>query len=132
MVKKKTSPLRIKFARMTADEIFDEWKKAAHDGLKPGMRFAPEIFDPAGRIVRNYKRAITRRLGDTAHPFNAADHRKSTRVARDLGLICSLVAEAGGRVISADVFDRAAFLVKKHESCPEEPVLGGGTWCDTR
>jgi hypothetical protein len=131
MVKKKT-PLRSRFAAMTADEIFEEWKKAAHDGLKPGMRFAPAIFNPTGRIVRNYKRAITRRLGDTAHPFNAADHRNSTRVARDLGRICSLVAEDAGRVISVDVFDRAALLVKLHASCPEPPVLGGGTWCDTR
>lgn len=131
MAKKKTSPRRTKFAEMTVDDIFNAWKKAAHAGLKEGMRFERSIFNPRGRIVRAYKRAIARRMQDTAHPFNAVDYRKSTRVAKDIGRICSIVAAAGGKVIGQNVFDRAAELAKVHASCPPAPTSGSGTWCDT-
>ena len=132
MAKKTTSARRKKFADMTVDDIFNEWKKAAHAGLKQGMRFDTSIFNPRGRVVRGYKRAIARRMEDTAHPFNAADYRKSTRVAKDIGRICSIVAAEGGNKISQNVFDRAAELAKVHASCPAPPSLGTGTWCDTR
>jgi hypothetical protein len=131
MVKKKTSQRRTKFADMTVDEIFAAWEQAAHSGLKQGVRFERAIFAPNGRIVRDYKRAIERRMRDTGHPFNAMDFRKSTRVAKDIGRICSIVvADAPRKVVTTNVFDRAAELAKVHATCPAPPAHGAGTWCD--
>jgi hypothetical protein len=116
---------------MTADEIFAEWEQAAHDGLRKGHTYAREIFAPRGRTVQSYKRAIKQRMKDKANPFNAADLRKSRRVAKDIGRICSILAAADSRhVVSLDVFQKAADLATLHPACPSTPQLGGGRWCD--
>jgi hypothetical protein len=126
---KKRGP-RDRFANMTADEIFAAWEDAARSGLKPGQRFATEIFAPGSRIVARYKRSITRRMGDTQHPFNAADFRKTTRVAKDLGRICSIMAAAETRpVVRLDVFQNAQALARLHGSCPTG-TIGTGRWCE--
>jgi len=115
---------------MTVGEIFASWERAARTALRPGHRYAPEIFAPRGRTVRAYKQAIRQRMRDTAHPFNAADFRKSNRVARDVGRICSIMAAATPtKVVTLDVFQRAADLAKLHAACPA-PTAGSGRWCD--
>jgi hypothetical protein len=129
MTKKK--PSRKPFAQMTVDDIFGAWEASARAGLKQGMRFAPEIFAPRSHIVKDYKLAISRRMGDTVHPFNAADYRNSNRVAKDIGRICGIVsADDKSHVVSLDVFEMVAELAKAHASCPVPPVGGGGIWCD--
>jgi hypothetical protein len=115
---------------MTVDQIFAAWEEAAHDGLRKGHTYAREIFAPRGRTVTSFKRAIKQRMQDKAHPFNAADFRKSTRVAKDIGRICSILAAADEEhVVSLDVFQKAADLATLHPACPSTP-LGGGRWCD--
>ena len=67
---------------------------------------------------------------DTAHPFNAADFRNSTRVARDIGRICSIMAESErGGVVTLDVFQHAEALGQEHAACPIR-TAGGGRWCE--
>jgi len=128
--KKKTTTTRDKFARMTVDQIFAAWEDAARGALTPGQKYAPEIFAPRGVTVRKYKRSITRRQADTAHPFNAADFRSSTRVARDIGRICSIMAAAEPRgVVTLDVFQHAETLAQVHAACPIV-TAGAGRWCE--
>lgn len=127
----KTTSRRRKYEAMTADEIFAAWERAARDGLREGHDYAKEIFAPRGRTVKAYKLAIKQRMRDEEHPFNAADFRNSTRVARDVGRICSILAAAtDDGVVSLDVFQRAAELAKLHPACPTAPLVGGGRWCD--
>lgn len=124
------------FASMTADDIFAAWEEAARAGLKEGLTYAPEIFAPRGDIVTAFKRHIKRRqASDPTHPFNAADYRNSTRVARDVGRICSIMAAADpDHVVRKDVFERAAELAKLHAACPAtgggRVPAGGGRWCE--
>lgn len=121
-----------KFAAMTVDEIFAAWEKAARDSLAAGLTYDDRIFAPRGRLVSTYKRAIARRKADTTHPpFNAADFRNSTRVARDIARICSLLcADRTDHKVPFDVFEQAAGLAKVHAACPVAPSIGTGRWCD--
>jgi hypothetical protein len=119
------------YETMTADEIFAAWEQAARDGLRKGHDYAPEIFAPRGRTVKAYKRAIRVRMQDAARPFNAGDFRKSTRVARDIGRICSILAAADEKhIVRLDVFQKAADLATLHPACPSTKLVGGGRWCD--
>ncbi len=116
---------------MTADDILAAWEAAARAGLEPGQVYAPEIFAPDGPTVRGYRRGIQRRLNDGDH-FTAADYRNSTRVARDIGRICSIMASADPHnVVSLDVFQGAAELARLHAMCPP-PKAGGGRWCEPK
>jgi hypothetical protein len=130
----KKSARRKKFAEMTVDEIFSAWVEAATSGLKDGQTFGPDVFGPKSRFVPEYKGSISRCMGDPkSPPFNAADFRKTTRVARDLGRICSIMAtaeaDAGEKaIVGSDIFERARKLASIHASCPV-PVGGGGRWC---
>lgn len=122
---------RDKFAAMTVDDIFNVWKEAFLGGLADGVTLAPVILDPGERIIKNYKTGIRNRLCDTAHPFSAADHRNTKRVAKDMARICNIVvAEDPDRRVTVQQFDRAAALGRVHASCPPPHTTGGGTWCD--
>jgi hypothetical protein len=127
---KVVKPQRRRFATMTVDEIFASWEASARKSLRKGQKYAPEIFAPRGRTVQAYKRTIRQRMRDAAHPFNAADFRRSNRVARDTGRICALLAAAAAdHVVTLDVFQRAAALARVHPACPM-PNPGSGRWCD--
>ncbi len=127
--KAKPAPKK-KFEDMNADDIFAAWEAAARKSLKRGQSYAPEIFDPAGATVKLYKRAINRHMNDTHEKFTAADARHSTRVATDIGRLCSVIAEsARNHVVSLDGFQRAAKLAELHPACPRT-TGGSGRWCE--
>jgi hypothetical protein len=129
-----------RFEDMTVDEIFAAWERSARAGLRAGLTYAPEIFGPRSTIVTNFKLHISRRMAaEPLNPFNAADFRNSTRVARDVGRICSIIAAADpDHVVQKDVFERATQLAKLHAACPSPrptrrsrgPLAGGGRWCE--
>jgi hypothetical protein len=115
---------------MTVDDIFAAWEAEARKALKRGQKYAAEIFDPSGTTVDNYKKAIRRHIATTGEHFTAADYRHSTHVARDIGRLCSIMAEADRHhVVSLDVFQRAAKLAELHPACPRT-TGGSGRWCE--
>jgi hypothetical protein len=134
--KKTTRKSSIKFKKdMNVDEIFWAWEGSARNALKAGQSYAPEIFDSAGATVKLFKRAITRHInqakaaGEDA-TFTAADFRNSTRVATDIGRVCSILAASDkNHVVSLDMFQRAAKISDVHPACPRT-TGGSGRWCE--
>jgi hypothetical protein len=121
---------KIKFEDMTPDDIFAAWEAHARKALTRGQSYATQIFDPAGPTVKKYKIAITQHMNDTHEKFSAADYRHSTKVATDIGRLCSILAEADpNHVVSLDVFQRAAKLAELHPACPRT-AAGSGRWCE--
>jgi hypothetical protein len=134
--KKSTKRISIKYKKnMSVDEIFEAWEGSARNALKAGQSYAPEIFDATGPTVALFKRAITRHInqakaaGEDA-TFTAADFRNSTRVATDIGRVCSILAESDpNHVVSIDIFQRAAKISDVHPACPRT-TGGSGRWCE--
>lgn len=112
----------------TARDIFDAWEQAARGALETGQSYAPEIFNPNGDTVRGFKMIIQDRL-DQGDRFTEADHRNSTRVARDLGRICSIIASAQPRqIVTLEAFKLVFQLVQlHHDAC--RPPIERGRWC---
>jgi hypothetical protein len=115
------------FGSFTADDILNAWLDALKEGLGPGRTFAPEITKLDGDTANTLRNRIRGQLA--VGPFNAAAFRASTRVAKDLGAICAIMADATtDKVVTDDVFQRARQLSKLHAACPE-PSLGTGPFC---
>ena len=115
------------FGSFTADDILKAWLDALKQGLGPGRTFAPEITKLDGDTANTLRNRIRGQLA--VAPFNAAAFRASTRVAKDLGAICAIMADATtDKVVTDDVFQRARQLSKLHAACPE-PSLGTGPFC---
>jgi hypothetical protein len=124
------------FSAFTADDILKAWLKALVDGLGPGRTFAPEIIDLKGDTAKGLRLTINdeleRRRKSTTGPktFDAAAFRASTRVAKDLGAICAIMADATkDKVVTLDVFQAAKALTDQHPSCPREQIGGAGPFC---
>jgi hypothetical protein len=125
------------FEEFTADDILNAWQEALKEGLGEGRRFEDEILDLNGDTAQSLRETIraelTRRRNSTEGPksFDAAAFRASTRVARDLGAICAIMADAtkDDKVVTVDVFQKARDLTKLHPSCPVDIIGGGGPFC---
>jgi len=115
------------FESFTTDDILNAWLDALKEGLGPGRTFAPGITDLDGETANTLRNRIRGQLA--LAPFNAAAFRASTRVAKDLGAICAIMADATtDKVVTDDVFQRARQLSKLHASCPT-PTQGTGPFC---
>jgi hypothetical protein len=121
------------FAAFTADDILDAWLEALNEGLGPGRTFEDGITDRNGVTAKALRRTIEAELERRTHRtdgskgFDALAFRASTRVARDLGRICAIMADATkDKIVTNDVFQKARDLTKLHASCPEEAIIGGG------
>jgi hypothetical protein len=118
------------FKSFTADDILNAWLDALKKGLGPGKKFAPEITDPNGTTAKSLRTKINGQLKVVT--FSAVAFRASTRVAKDLGTICGIMAAATkNKVVTLDVFQQARELSKLHASCPDpaKKGLGGGPFC---
>ena len=116
------------FAAFTADDILDAWLVALNKGLGKGRKFAADITDLKGDTAKGLRKTINAQLA--LAPFNAAAFRVSTRVAKDLGAICGIMAAATkDKVVRLDVFQRARQLTKLHKSCPAPKAKGTGPFC---
>ena len=116
------------FSAFTADDILKAWLEAMTQGLGNGRTFAPEITNLKGQTANDLRSSITTQLA--LRPFDAAAFRASTRVAKDLGAICAIMADATkDKVVTLDVFQRARQLTKLHASCPEPVGVGTGPFC---
>ena len=128
------------FTTFDSEDILKAWLQALHDGLGgQGRSFAPEVIQLDGENITHFrgtiKAELQRRRSATKGPktFNKAAFEASTRVARDLGRICGIMADAtDDKVVTLDVFQRAKALVDLHPSCPargKDRPIGGGPFC---
>jgi len=124
------------FAAFTVEDILDAWLEALNEGLGPGRKFEDGITNRHGATAKALSKTIEAELKrrkqshEGPKAFDALAFRASTRVARDLGRICAIMADATkDKVVTNDVFQKARDLTKLHASCPEEPIGGGGPFC---
>jgi hypothetical protein len=133
-------PTDAELAAMTPEGILELWKAAMLDGLGPGATFAPEILAPNGVIATHLLGTIQGELErrkeskKPPHSFDRAALIASTRVARDTGAVCRIMAEATkNKVVTVQVFQLVRELMKLHASCPAPGALeiadGGGPFC---
>jgi hypothetical protein len=126
-------PTNEELAEFKAEEILKAWLNALVDGLGPGRSFEDGILDLNGDEARGLRRSIQaelerrKKLGKS---FDRAAFIASTRVARDTGAICRVMADAtDGKVVKVDVFQRARQLTKLHAACPTPSAQGTGPFC---
>jgi hypothetical protein len=124
------------FSQFTADDILKAWLDALRTGLGDGRTIDPAITDLNGQAATGLRTRIQaeldRRRNSTQGPkgFDAAAFRASTRVARDLGTICAIIADStADKKVTVDAFQRARALVALHGSCPTPDAIGGGPFC---
>jgi len=133
-------PTDAELAVMTSEHILELWKAAAVDGLGAGATFGPGILDPDGpvctHLLGTIKAELKRRKesAKSPHSFDRAAFTASTRVARDTGAVCRIMAEATkNKVVTMQVFQLVRELMKLHASCPAPGALGipdgGGPFC---
>jgi hypothetical protein len=119
----------------TSTEVVAAWLNALIEGLGPGRTFAAEITNLDGNIIERTRVKIEGRMQlrkeERLAPFDQAALDASTRVARDLGAICAIMADATrDKVVTVDVFERARELTKLHAACPTRPeAIGTGPYC---
>jgi len=124
------------FSKFTADDILKAWLDALRAGLGDGRTIDPAVTDLNGETAKGLRTTIEaeleRRRNSTEGPkaFDAAAFRASTRVARDLGAICAIMADSTpDKKVTVDTFQLAQELVSQHGSCPRPAALGGGPFC---
>lgn len=128
------------FSGFTTEDILKAWLDALHEGLGgQGRSFEPDVTRMDGNNINHFRSTIdaeiARRRASTSGPkgFDKGAFDASTRVARDLGAICAIMADATpDKVVTLDVFQRAKQLVDLHPACPapgEATPLGGGPFC---
>ena len=126
---------------MTAAQILELWKAAMVDGLGTGATFSDEITKPGGEIATHLlgtiKAELERRAAMTPPKhFDQDAFLASTRVARDTGAICRIMANKktsdGKLLVTLDVFQKVRLLTKAHPACPEvlpAGATGTGPFC---
>lgn len=118
----------------TPDDVLDAWLRALLEGLGTGRTLAPTITNPTGLFAQDFRRSIgaemDRRTKAGKPPFDQAALDASTRVARDLGAICAIMADATtNKVVTDDVFGIVRQLTRTHAACPPPSSVGTGPYC---
>src|SRR5262245_7780685 len=130
-----TIPTDEELAKFTADDILKAWKEALLEGLGNGRTFAPEIVDLNGEIAKRLRGTIQAQLDERKSltppkSFDRAAFNASTRVARDTGLMCRIMADATtDKVVRKDVFQLIREVMALHPSCPAPGAVGTGPFC---
>ena len=118
----------------TPDDVLEAWQRALLEGLGAGRTLAPSITNPTGLFAQGFRQSIgaemQRRTNAGKPPFDQAALDASSRVARDLGAICAIMADAtGNKVVTEDVFGIVRQLARTHAACPQPSAIGTGPFC---